>query len=180
MSKRMIAKEVSFWAVLALFFVSIFNLMLLEGSNDGVVQAKSDEAVEVVKGSTCLLGPMLPSDKCVWGKASYYGPYDPYSRAKFHGRRTASGEIFDMYGMTAAHRTLPFGTKVRVFWNGNSVDVVINDRGPYKRNSQGKFVAHPTRIIDLSYGAAKKLGFLSQGVVKVRICYWLPKKVLDK
>lgn len=85
------------------------------------------------------------------GIASYYG------RAH-HGRRTASGERFDMNGMTAAHPWLPFGTKVRVTVEGTdrSVVVTITDRGPFRN-----------RIIDLSQGAARELGILSQGVARV-------------
>ncbi len=82
------------------------------------------------------------------GKASWYGP-------GFHGRRTASGERFDMNELTAAHRTLPFGTKVRVRneHNGREVVVRINDRGPRIRD----------RIIDLSKAAADALDFVKAG-----------------
>ena len=88
------------------------------------------------------------------GYASWYGP-------KFHGRRTASGEVFNMYSLTAAHRTLPLGTYVRVtnLKNGRSVVVKINDRGPFVRG----------RIIDLSYAAARRLGMVRDGVVPVEI-----------
>ena len=88
------------------------------------------------------------------GYASWYGP-------RFHGRRTSSGEPFNMHALTAAHRTLPFGTYVRVtrLDNGKSVIVRINDRGPFVRN----------RIIDLSREAAKRLGMLRDGTVKVRV-----------
>jgi rare lipoprotein A len=88
------------------------------------------------------------------GLASYYG------RAH-DGRRTASGERFDMHAMTAAHPTLPFGTRVRVtnLYNGRRAVVRINDRGPHK----GK------RIIDLSYAAARELGLVGAGVAKVRL-----------
>jgi rare lipoprotein A len=88
------------------------------------------------------------------GLASYYGH-------KFQGRRTASGERFDMHAFTAAHPRLAFGTRVRVtnLQNNRSVDVRINDRGPFVKG----------RIIDLSYAAAKKIGMLSVGVVKVQI-----------
>lgn len=86
--------------------------------------------------------------------ASWYG-------RKFHGKRTASGERFDMYAMTCAHRTLPFGTKLRVTnpENNKSVIVTVNDRGPFVRSRQ----------LDLSYGAAKKIGIIKQGVEKVII-----------
>ncbi len=88
------------------------------------------------------------------GMASWYG-------AEFNGRRTASGEIYNMYNMTAAHRTLPFGTLVRVvnLNNGRSVVVKINDRGPFVKG----------RIIDLSYEAALRLGMIGTGTVPVRI-----------
>lgn len=88
------------------------------------------------------------------GVASWYG-------GKFHGRKTASGQVYDMNRMTAAHRTLPFGTKVEVtnLRNGRSVVVTINDRGPFIKG----------RIIDVSRRAAGKLGFRNQGVAKVRV-----------
>jgi rare lipoprotein A len=88
------------------------------------------------------------------GRASWYG--------KAHqGKLTASGEPFDMHALTAAHRTLPFGTIVRVteLKSGRSVNVRINDRGPFRSD----------RIIDLSYEAAKKLGFIARGTARVEI-----------
>jgi rare lipoprotein A len=86
------------------------------------------------------------------GVASYYAD-------DFNGRRTASGEVYDMNGMTAAHRTLPFGTKVKVtnVDTGKYVIVRINDRGPFKDD----------RVIDLSLGAAKQLGLISMGTARV-------------
>ncbi len=88
------------------------------------------------------------------GKASWYGPH-------FQGKETASGETFDMYDLTAAHRTLPLGSLVRVtnLKNGSQVTVRINDRGPVYRS----------RIIDLSYKAAKVLGLKSEGIQTVRL-----------
>jgi rare lipoprotein A len=88
------------------------------------------------------------------GHASWYG-------LPFHGRATASGERFDMNGLTAAHRTLPLGTRVRVrnLENGRSVVVRINDRGPYAAN----------RAIDLSYGAARQLRMVKNGDAPVEI-----------
>jgi rare lipoprotein A len=88
------------------------------------------------------------------GIASWYG--DPY-----HGRRTASGEVYDMDQMTAAHRTMPFQTWVKVenLSNGKTVDVRINDRGPFVGG----------RIIDLSRSAARSIGMLGPGTAKVRI-----------
>ena len=88
------------------------------------------------------------------GMASWYGP-------GFHGRRTANGERFNQNAMTAAHRSLPFNTRVRVTNknNGRSVVLRINDRGPFIRG----------RIIDVSVGAAKKLGMYSSGVAPVKV-----------
>jgi rare lipoprotein A len=90
------------------------------------------------------------------GKASYYAD-------KFNGRRTANGEVFRQHKLTAAHKTLPFGTKVKVknLGNGKTVKVRINDRGP--------FVAG--RIIDLSKRAAKKIDLVGAGVANVRLSY---------
>ena len=93
------------------------------------------------------------------GVSSYYGP-------QFHGKLTANGEVFDMYGLTAAHKEIPFNTVVRVtnLDNNKSLILRINDRGPYIDG----------RILDCSYGAAKKLDFLNQGTanVKIQIIEW--------
>ena len=88
------------------------------------------------------------------GIASWYG-------TRFHGRKTANGEIYNMYAMTAAHKTLPLPSYVRVTnkANGRSVVVRVNDRGPF----------HGNRVIDLSYVAAKKLGFHNRGTTRVVI-----------
>jgi len=88
------------------------------------------------------------------GKASFYA-------RMHHGQRTANGEAHDQNSLVAAHRSLPFGTRVRVtnLSNGKQVIVRINDRGPFVRG----------RIIDLSRAAAKRIGMLDQGVARVRI-----------
>lgn len=88
------------------------------------------------------------------GYASWYG-------RDFHGKKTATGEVYNMYAMTAAHKTLPLGTRIKVTNLGNrrSVYLVVNDRGPFVRG----------RILDLSYGAARKLGSVNEGVIKVHI-----------
>jgi rare lipoprotein A len=88
------------------------------------------------------------------GVVSWYGP-------RFHNRPTASGELFDTNDYTMAHRTLPFGTKVRVtnLRNGRSVTVRVNDRGPYAGR----------RIADLSHAAAARIGMVSRGVARARI-----------
>ena len=91
------------------------------------------------------------------GVASWYGP-------KFHGKLTASGEVFNQEKFTAAHQTLPWGSRVKVtnLANGKSVDVRINDRGPFGKG----------RIIDLSRAAARALGMVGQGITTVRV-EWL-------
>jgi len=98
----------------------------------------------------------LPSSKGYreQGVASWYG-------TKFHGKRTSSGEPYDLYAMTAAHKTLPLPTYARVtnLENGRSVVVKVNDRGPF----------HDDRIIDLSYTAAAKLGILGEGTGPVEV-----------
>jgi len=92
--------------------------------------------------------------RVITGEASWYGP-------GFYGNHTANGEIYRQGTMTAAHRTLPFGTKVRVtnLWNGRSAVIRINDRGP--------FVDH--RVIDLGHGAASTLGLISSGIAQVKL-----------
>ncbi|MCB2203400.1 septal ring lytic transglycosylase RlpA family protein [bacterium] len=88
------------------------------------------------------------------GQASYYGK-------KFHGRKTANGERFNMWALTAAHKTIPFGSHVRVtnLDNGKSIDVRINDYGPFRKG----------RIIDLSRGAAAKIGMIKTGTARVKL-----------
>jgi rare lipoprotein A len=88
------------------------------------------------------------------GEASYYG-------AEFHGRKTANGEVFDMYKKSAAHKTLPFNTILEVtnLDNQKSVIVRINDRGPFVKG----------RILDLSYAAAREINMIGSGVARVRI-----------
>ena len=106
----------------------------------------------------CSTSPFGGSDSAhgykAEGKASYYG-------SRHHGKRTASGERFDQHALTAAHRTLPFGTRVRVtnLVNGRSVEVRINDRGPF----------HRRRVIDLSRVAAERLGMVRRGRVPVEV-----------
>ncbi len=92
--------------------------------------------------------------KVMTGVSSFYAE-------DFHGKLTANGEIYDMYGLTAAHKTLPLNTIARVtnLDNNKSLILRINDRGPYVKG----------RILDCSYGAAKKLGFINNGTTKVKI-----------
>ena len=92
--------------------------------------------------------------KIIKGVSSWYGQ-------DFHGNLTANGEVYDMYGLTAAHKTMPYNTWVRVtnLDNEKSLILRINDRGPYAKG----------RILDCSYGAAKKLGFVEVGTANVKI-----------
>ena len=94
------------------------------------------------------------SKKILKGVSSYYGE-------DFHGKLTANGEVYDMYGLTAAHKTLPLNTIVRVtnMENEKSLILRINDRGPYVKG----------RMLDCSYGAALKLGFIGNGTTKVKV-----------
>jgi len=100
------------------------------------------------------MGGFLPLLAAFEGNASWYGP-------GFAGRRTASGEVFDPGQLTAAHRTLPFGTVLRVtnLANGLSVQVRINDRGPFKYD----------RVIDLSRAAAEEIDMVRSGLARVRV-----------
>ncbi|HMB16651.1 MAG TPA: septal ring lytic transglycosylase RlpA family protein, partial [Pelovirga sp.] len=88
------------------------------------------------------------------GIASWYGK-------EFHGLKTSNGEIYDMYGVSAAHKTLPMGTLVKVthLGTGRQIEIRINDRGPFA----------PGRIIDLSYGAARQLGTVDAGLAEVEV-----------
>lgn len=152
--------------------VSIFLLMLLLG-----VSCRS--APEVQESEQLVRGefPVEPYSK--YGNPPFYkvGGQRYYTRSsgqgyrergiaswygsKFHGRRTSSGEIYDMHAMTAAHRTLPLPSYVMVtnLDNGRQVIVRVNDRGPF----------HSDRIIDLSYAAAVKLGLMQSGTARVEV-----------
>lgn len=109
-----------------------------------------------VVAGTLLLAAALPNAAQAGqvGTASWYGP-------GFHGKSTASGERFNQNKMTAAHRRLPLGTRVKVtnLQNGRKIEVRINDRGPYRGG----------RIIDLSKAAAKRLAMHSSGLARVRV-----------
>ncbi len=95
------------------------------------------------------------------GKATSYKGIASYYGNDFHGKKTANGEMFDMHGLTAAHRSFPFGTKVRVTNtdNGKSCIVRVNDRGPFKLE----------RIMDLSMGAAEMLDMMKSGTANVAL-----------
>jgi rare lipoprotein A len=123
----------------------------LENSSAAIIP-RSSETQEASPAPT--LPPPAPSTIIGTGLASWYG-------AKHHGERTASGEIFDQNKFTAAHRTLPWGSMVKItnLDNGKSAEVRINDRGPFKKG----------RIIDVSRAAARALGMVQSGVSPVQM-----------
>ena len=137
-------------------------LLLLAACADDprpVQQASDPPAVKYKVGKAYQIDgtwyyPRVDYEYVETGEASWYGN-------EFHGRPTANGEIFDKNKMTAAHRTLPLPSFVRVtnLANGKSAVLRVNDRGPFARN----------RIIDVSQQAARQLGFVSQGVAQVRV-----------
>lgn len=135
-----------YWLVLALLFVVCAPCMC-EGSCETRVTNTTLESAAKAKKKK-LKG------KTETGEASYYAD-------KFVGKPTASGEKYSHKALTAAHRTHPFGTKLRVtnLSNGKSVEVRVNDRGPFKRG----------RIVDLSLKAAKQIDMVRQGVAKVKV-----------
>lgn len=151
---------------MALVFLLVSSLLqagsVLPGSSIDV-KAQSAEAATIGGSAAPTKNKRAPhransretaNKKVIRGQASWYGP-------GFHGKKTASGEIFDQGRLTAAHKTLPLGTKAKVtnLENGNTVEVEINDRGPYVGE----------RVIDLSRAAANALGFVESGLTLVRI-----------
>ena len=118
------------------------------------VPSWEDRFIRQIPPAPLAQGHQIASATVATGQASWYGP-------GFYGNRTASGETLRPGTLTAAHRTLPFGTRVRVtnLWNGRSAVVRINDRGPF----------HGSRIIDLAHGAAQELGVTASGVAQVRL-----------
>lgn len=120
------------------------------------------ERFELMPSTRVLQSPLRdapgePQRELERGTASWYGP-------RFHGRRTASGERYDQQALTAAHRTLPFGTLVRVrsLVNGREIEVRVTDRGPYALGAEGR-----SRIIDVSRAAAVELDMMGLGVKEV-------------
>ena len=105
---------------------------------------------------SCTPSPRYTSDNIIYGVASHYGHNDG-----FDGELTANGEVYDKDGLSAAHKTLPLNSTIFVtnLSNGKSVKLKVNDRGPYIDG----------RILDCSYGAAKKLDFVNEGTTSVRI-----------
>lgn len=135
------------------FTLLLSLLFLLDATADAANQLPNTQLPYVIDNKRYFPIPTA-SGFSQGGLASWYG-------RDFHGRRTSNGEVYDMYSMTAAHKTLPMNTMLLVknTHNGRSTVVRVNDRGPFVKD----------RIIDLSYTAAKKLGLTNSGVGKVKI-----------
>ena len=126
---------------------ALFGLLMIY---TGCAGSKISPGVPTVAG---VSEPAVVGD-IQYGISSYYAD-------KFHGRRTANGEIYDMYGVSGAHQTLPFNTIIKVtnLENNKELEIRVNDRGPFIKD----------RIFDCSYGAAVKLGFISSGTTMVKV-----------
>lgn len=141
-------------------FSNLNSLSITERSGDKIrrqtiaakIEVPEDEPSVIEKLNTVASNTVRKFTQT--GVASWYG-------RQFHGRKTASGDTFDMNELTAAHRSLPLNCYIRVTNkdNGKSVVVKVNDRGPF----------HGNRVLDLSYGAAKRIGITSAGTAKVSI-----------
>ena len=138
------------------YLLIIIIAMLTSCSNSPRYRTGSAQPSSTNKGKPPSLktSSNVKNRKVMTGVSSFYAE-------DFHGKLTANGEVYDMYGLTAAHKTLPLNTIVRVtnLENNKSLILRINDRGPYVKG----------RILDCSYGAAKKLEFVNEGTAKVKI-----------
>ena len=136
------------------------SLSITERSGDQVRRQAISAKIDIAEDEPSVIEKLNTVASKTVRKFSQTGAASWYGR-QFHGRKTASGETFDMNGLTAAHRTLPLNCYIRVTnkENGKSVVVKVNDRGPF----------HGNRVLDLSYGAAKRLGVTNAGVAKVSI-----------
>ena len=153
--------------MLKIKFILIF-LMILSGCSNspryrtGPVKTSGKKSISTPSLKT---KSNVEHRKVMKGVSSFYAE-------DFHGKLTANGEVYDMYGLTAAHKTLPLNTIVRVtnLVNNKSLILRINDRGPYIKG----------RILDCSYGAAKKLDFIVQGTtdVKIEVIEWGDNKYM--
>lgn len=137
--------------IILIIAFALSALMLPVTANASTYTAKDDNfdtIAQMIKKTERYIGTIQ------MGRASWYGP-------GFHGRKTASGERFNQYAMTAAHRSLPLGCLVEVTnkKTGDSVIVKINDRGPF----------HGNRVLDLSKGAAAKIGLIKAGVGQIEL-----------
>jgi len=142
-----------FFSILGQSCAAISELSQKNGQSIALPQTRNETASNSVSIQKVSIDKSA-TKHALNGTASWYGP-------KFHGKKTASGEIYDQNKLTAAHKTVPLGSKARVtnLDNGNTVEVEINDRGPFVQG----------RIIDLSRAAARALGFVESGTAPVRV-----------
>lgn len=150
-SKKILSTVFAIWAT----FVGPIIAQTVAGDTEMEELTIPAEQVAVIDSIQTQEPPSTQKPlSCETWVASYYGK-------KFHGRKTASGEVYNQYAMTCAHKTLPFQTLLKVTnpKNGKNVIVRVTDRGPFIRG----------RDIDLSYGAAKEIGMLAAGVAKVQV-----------
>jgi rare lipoprotein A len=136
------------------FFIAVFIFSCASPRYDYLSNVDNKQAQTPKASKNSVGNKIKPSSKDMRGEASWYGP-------GYHGKTTANGEKFNQNAMTAAHKTLPFNTRVKVtdLETGKSVIVRINDRGPYAKG----------RIIDLSKKAAEKLGMKEKGHAQVKL-----------
>ena len=141
-------------------FSNLNSLSITERSGDQVRRQTIAAKIEIPAEEPSVIEKLNTVASNTVRKFSQTGMASWYGR-QFHGRKTASGETFDMNALTAAHRSLPLNCYIRVTnkTNGKSVVVKVNDRGPF----------HGNRVLDLSYGAAKQLGITNAGTAKVSI-----------
>ena len=141
-------------------FSNVNSLSITESSGDQIRRQTIAAKIDIPKDEPSVIEKLNTVASNTVRKFSQTGVASWYGR-QFHGRKTASGETFDMNGLTAAHRSLPLNCYIRVTNkdNGKSVVVKVNDRGPF----------HGNRVLDLSYGAAKQLGVTSAGTATVSI-----------
>ena len=141
-------------------FSNLNSLSITERSGDEIRRQTIAAKIEIPEDEPSVIEKLNNVASNTVRKFSQTGAASWYGR-QFHGRKTASGETFDMNAMTAAHRSLPLNCYIRVTNknNGKSVVVKVNDRGPF----------HGNRVLDLSYGAAKQLGITNAGTAKVNI-----------
>ena len=141
-------------------FSNLNSLSITERSGDKIRRETIAAKIEIPEEEPSVIEKLNTVASNTVRKFSQTGMASWYGR-QFHGRKTASGETFDMNALTAAHRSLPLNCFIRVTnkANGKSVVVKVNDRGPF----------HDNRVLDLSYGAAKQLGITNAGTAKVSI-----------
>ena len=141
-------------------FKNLSSLSITERSGDKIRRETIAAKIEIPEDEPSVIEKLNDVASNTVRRFSQTGTASWYGR-QFHGRKTASGDTFDMNALTAAHRSLPLNCFIRVTNrnNGKSVVVKVNDRGPF----------HGNRVLDLSYGAAKQLGITSAGTANVSI-----------